>query len=492
MTVRFVASVAVVMAVSAAAYAQPVAPTAQPSAQPAPAGPGAPAQPAGALEPPAVPKVDDPKLAPVPPPAHVLRSWQETVSVARNRSTNLRIARAEVERARGASRQALAGALPSLTGQASVTRTIFDTNDSGTSSTAAGGGASRDPWSWRAGLTLTQPLFALRDWYAIGTAKRNEKNAVLSAEDQERLMLGDVADAVVAVIVAERVAELNRTGLRTALETLELTRIRDKLGAATSLDLVRVRQDAAVARSAVVSGDESLRQAREALGSALGYGEPWGVAPGFDLPAFEAGIRGTCSQVPDVEQRTDLIIAKNSVEIAERGVTDVELGFAPTVDLTSTLSAQPAQVGSGAAATWSVSAVLNVPIWDGGARYGALRSARAGVDEAQQKLEATRRGASTEVTRARRGIDVAEEARGVSAEARDLALETERLARLGFAAGRGTSLDLVQASQQRRQAEVQLVLKEFDVFGARITALLATAKCDPASATPRAPPPPGR
>ncbi len=459
--------VALALTVASPAVAQ----TAPPSP---PAVPTAP--PPAPQEPPPAPEVSDPKLAPMPPPAHALRSWQETVQIAKGRSTSVRIARAEVERARGLSRQALAGALPSASGTASVTRTLFDTNDE-TSSAGAATTSTRDPWTWRASVTVTQPLLALREWHAIGTAKRAEQNAALSAEDQERLLLTGVAEALVGVIVAERVAELNRAGLRSALETLELTRTRERLGAANVLDVVRVQQDAAVARGVVVSGDESVRQAREALGVALGYGEPWGVTPGFDLGALEAGLRGACSPVDGAAARADVAAARGAVEIAQRGVTDVELGFAPSIDLSTTLGAEPARTGAGAAASWTVSGVLTVPIWDGGARYGSLRVARAGVDEAQQRLEAAERGVSVEASRALRGVEVAEEVRRVSAEARDLAVETDRLARIGFAAGRGTSLDLVQAAQQRRQAEVQTALKEFDLVGARIGALLAMSRC---------------
>jgi hypothetical protein len=79
-------------------------------------------------------------------------------------------------------------------------------------------------------------------------------------------------------------------------------------------------------------------------------------------------------------------------------------------------------------------------------------------------------------------VGVAEEEEAVSTEARDLAVETERLARLNYALGPGTSLDLVTAAQQRRQAEIQLAVKAFNTVGARISSLLATARCAPPGA----------
>ena len=109
---------------------------------------------------------------------------------------------------------------------------------------------------------------------------------------------------------------------------------------------------------------------------------------------------------------------------------------------------------------------------------------RLPADQAELRKESALRGATVDVTRGRRSIGVAEDARNVAADARnvaadarELAVETERLARLNYTIGPGTSLDLVQTAQQRRQAETQLALKEFDVTNARISSLLASARC---------------
>ena len=66
-------------------------------------------------------------------------------------------------------------------------------------------------------------LFNQRAWYAIGTAHRAEEVARLTLEDTKRVISLNVASTIVAVVTAERVAELNRLGLRNALTRLELT-----------------------------------------------------------------------------------------------------------------------------------------------------------------------------------------------------------------------------------------------------------------------------
>src|SRR5262249_23206872 len=115
--------------------------------------------------------------------------------------------------------------------------------------------------------------------------------------------------------------------------------------------------------------------------------------------------------------------------------------------------------------------------WEGGARYGQLKNSRALEEQAAQNLEALKRAATIQVTQAQRAVSVAEQSRKVASDLRALAAETDRLTRVGWQEGQGTSLELVVAAANLRQAEITLALREFDVTRARILALLALASC---------------
>lgn len=428
---------------------------------------------------PAAPQVDDAMLAPVAPAPHVLEGWGQAIAMIRARSTNLRIAFDEVERAEAASRQALASALPTITASANLTRNMIrgdaTTFDSSTMSLRTI--RFPDEYTYGASLTVTQPLLALRAWHAIGTAHRGEDVARLSAEDQERIIVTNVASAIVSVVTAERVAELDRVGLRSALERLDLAKRRMALGAATGLDVVRANQDVAVARATLVTGDESLLQAREALGLSLGEAQPWGVTRDISLNALEQGARSSCTPAASVEERPDIAAAHRSVEVARRNVDDVWLAFAPTINLVSQYAATSQVQFAQQHQSWTIAGVLSIPIWDGGLRYGALRDTRAQLDESRQRLEAARRTAQIQIDQARRAVEVAQQSLDVATQSRDLARETERLSRFAFEAGTGTSLDLIESGRQLREAEIQLALREFDLVRAKIAALLALARC---------------
>lgn len=423
-------------------------------------------------------EIDDPLLATVARPDKMVGSWQEAVRMLSTRSTELAIATAEVARAEGLTRQALGRALPVITAAGTVTHHLIRT-DVQTVDLDSGSLVQRTvPASPTAlaQLSLVQPILAPRTWYAIGTAERNEDAARLSIEDQQRLLVAGTANAIVGVVTTERVAEINRVSLRAALERLELTRRLQRLGSANRLDVVRAEQDVALARATLITGDESLRQAREALGLALGTSEPYGVTPSINLDGLETAARSTCAPA-EVDERADVRSAMLAVELAEREVTDADLLYAPTADVSSTFTLSSEQLANTRQFAWSIQGVLSIPIWDGGVRYGARHSAEASVERERARLDGVRRDATLEANRARRGIEVAEQSGRVARKARDLAAETERLSRLAFQKGVGTSFDLIDSGRRLRESELDLTLREFRVVEARIAALLASARC---------------
>lgn len=483
-------SFAIVIAIQTLAL--PATTHAQPAPKPAaPAAPAPPAltqpqvgsPPAGQLPP--APDVNDPMLDPVARPRVEISTWEEALQNLRARSTDLRMAAQEIVRAEAQSRVALAGALTSINGTGSYTHNLI-TNDIPQFAPGSGAGAANPtfqivqtpfPDFVTGQLGVSQPVFAPRAWYAIGTAGHNEGIARLTLEDTKRLISLAAANAIVAVVTAERVAELNRLGLRNALTRLELATRKTALGSGTGLDVIRGRQDVETARAKLVAGDESLRQAREALGLALGIPEQVGVPPNVDLNGLESSARTSCKALGDVSERADVAALRGRVDVAHRMINDVKFQFSPTVDLRSGVSTTTVNTGAAPNTTWNIQAVLTVPIWDGGIKYGSMRDASAQEAIASEKLEAARRKATIEIAQARRGVKVAEDRRTVDLATRDLAAENDRLTRTAYLEGRGTSLELVTAAQALREAEIQLALRDFELVKARVLAVLALATC---------------
>jgi multidrug efflux system outer membrane protein len=169
--------------------------------------------------------------------------------------------------------------------------------------------------------------------------------------------------------------------------------------------------------------------------------------------------------------------AEVQLDVAKRNLRNVWYTFLPTVSLASTLSGgSPAPAGY-PNPVWNVQAILEVPIWDGGTRYGNLRNARAAEDIAAQQLEALKRQGIIQVVQAQRQLVVAQDSDRVAREQRDLAAQNDQMTQTAYMTGQGTSLELVTASEAHRQAELNLALSDFGVVKARILAVLALATC---------------
>jgi outer membrane protein TolC len=400
----------------------------------------------------------------------------------RSRSTDLRIAVDEVRQAEAQTRVALARYLPSITGTGTYMRQLF-TNQYATPiavATPIGFTTSnvvpvQNTVDGR--FDLQQAILDVSALDQVGIAKEAERASGLSYRDKMRTLLLGLADQIVAVVTAERTAEINRVGLRRALEQVEIVRRSQTLGASTAIDLVRAEQNAADARAALVAGDEALREAREALGLVLGFPEETGVAAGMNVDALVDEAAGLCKAALGIDERPDVAAARASLEVAKRNLRNVWYGFLPTVSARSTLDATNVVAAGAPNPTWSIAGVLTVPIWDGGARYGNLRSARAAEDIAAQQLEALRRQAIIQVEQSQRLLTVAETARAVASEKRDLAARNDQLTQAAYIAGQGTSLELVTASEAHRQAELNLALTEFETVKARLGAVFALATC---------------
>ncbi len=434
--------------------------------------------------------VSDPLLTPVPPAPLQVATWDEALTLLRQRSTRLYTALAQVESAAGAQRVALAALLPSLTGTVAVEYNVL--NPSATPLFGGGGGGNGVGGGIGGGAqppNLTQPpflgllnaslpLFSLPSIVALGTAREARRSATLSLAETRRQLTSALAQSLVQVSAQERLAEVNRVNLRTALERLTLTERRFELGAGTRLDVVRAQQDAETARNLVVQGDETLRRARETLGLVLGIPQGVGLAKGVQLDALLQQAQHDCQRLESLDRRADIAVARSRRTLAERQVSEVQAAYAPSLALTSSTLALTVKDGFAKVPVWNIGASLVLPFWDGGVREGQLRQTRAGVEVAKQGLLELERTATVEVVQARRAVEVADAAVRIAARGRALAEENDRLTRRSFEVGTGTSLELIQTASDLRQAELLLVVRQFELEQARVAALLAEAACD--------------
>ena len=151
--------------------------------------------------------------------------------------------------------------------------------------------------------TWSVPVFAPEAWYERGTANQAVDVSRMNTKELERQVLGSVANSIVSVVTAERLAEVSRVSLASALSTLDLNKRRAALVASSALDVLRAEQEVELARAQVVSADEAVLRARESLGYALGTSESFGITPDIRLDQLREDARSSCRIQKDVDAR---------------------------------------------------------------------------------------------------------------------------------------------------------------------------------------------
>lgn len=412
------------------------------------------------------------RIDPPPPPARTLRSWEEALALVRAHAPAFLDAQADVTRAQARSRAALAAIFPSLDAQVAFNRQFFTREEQ------IDGARTALPLQdvWIVGGAVSWTVVDPRAYYGLGTAQRDLAATHAQLAAQRRSIALTLVSAMLATLAVQRAAELNRVGLQAAFDRLQLAEQRVQYGNGTALDLDRARQDVAAARAPVITGDEALRQAREALGLVLGSAVETAAPGDLSLTQFEHAVASSCKAHAEIEQRPDLVAARLRSEVAERGIDDAWLRFAPTLSLQSQL-AWGSPVQNGPNTTWNLRAVLSIPLWDGGLRYAQLLDARAIARQAHNALTQARLNALTEAAQASRGVDVTRATLEVAEQQRELANSVDQRTREGYQHGLGTSLDLVTSGAALRQAELNLILSRFRSAQARVVALLSHADC---------------
>lgn len=420
--------------------------------------------------------VEDPMLAPVPAPTQLVTSWQAALELVKARSPDLRAAHAQIEVAHGRARMTLASSLPKLTGTGSLThQLIMPANDP-----AAAGLANFFPATvFTARAELLVPLLSARNWYDYATAKEVTEKTALDVAETERRVIAGLAEAIVQVVTAERLAEVTRLNLASALSTLELNKRRAALGAATTVDVLRAEQEVARSRATIIQSDEALRQAREALGRAMGYSEPWGVTPSIRLDRLREDTERTCVVTEKLEDRSDLRAARAAEKIAERNVKSVDRSFIPTINGQTAFvySTNNFATGSRGPIGWSIGAVLSWPLYEGGLRYGEKRQNEGLLEVARQQSLDAQRNAELQISQSERGVEVALQNLEVSRLGQQIAQNSAKMSRIQFVNGSGSSFDMIETQKSAREAEIDVTVKEFQLLRAEIIAFLARATC---------------
>lgn len=420
--------------------------------------------------------------APVAPGDTLRLTLEQAVARALRAGNEMRVAVAGVGVAEGRVKEALAEALPQVTGTVSYNRKL-DSIFSGVAETDTSGLGdifANSPFGavhgWMLDLTASQLLWSGGRVGAGIAAARAVRRAVQSDRDQ----VG--ADVVLAAHEAywnalytrelQRIAENSLALAREHLKQVELYR---RQGARSEYDLLQAQVDAANQEPAVVSARAAVQLAMLRLKRTLNL--PLAQPVVLETPlAFEGDRLPVPSETPaDVSARPALRSAEAMVLARNAALRVEKAGRWPQLSAQATISHQafPAD-GTPERDQFlrSVDATVKLewPLFQGFRTFGGVQRASNELRQAVAQRDALRQSVELELAQARLGVDESLATLAARRGTARLAERAHHLAEVRWRNGLGTQLEVSDARLRLQDAQVNevLALKEYRLSLARL------------------------
>lgn len=316
--------------------------------------------------------------------------------------------------------------------------------------------------------TLSYSLLAASRWAAAKQARDQVEIARLSAEESRRQVALIAAASYLAVIATEHQRDIAARNRDTAQALEDYARTRLEAGQGSRLNHVRSSQELAAARALFQTAELAVSRAQEALGVAIFADGP--VAANGD-PQVEPATPPKEGEAWLLE-RPDVRLFTAQVNAADRVVSDTWKSWLPTASFAFTPQYVTPAGFFEPARTWRALFQMQVPIYDG--TLGATRRLRVADREiARLRLDAVKTEARSELRAAQDAVRRHQEIVAASRQAAESAQDALRITEVAYKAGATTNIEVVQAQQTARNAELQWALAEDGLRQARLDLLVA-------------------
>jgi outer membrane protein TolC len=308
-------------------------------------------------------------------------------------------------------------------------------------------------------------------WAAKNQAADQVRVASISAEEARRQVAITAAQSYLAVVLARRQQDIALRNRETARALEEYARLRLEAGQGSRLNHVRSSQEVAITDGAVEASSFALRRAQEALGVAVFSEGPVDAGPDPDLqlagapPADDAWM----------EQRPDVRLFTAELQAADRVVSDSWKDWLPNGIASFTPQHVTPKGFFEPASTWRAVFLLQIPLYD--PTLGPAKAVRVADREAARlRLDALRVEARSEVRAAQEGVLRFERTAASLRAAAAAATEALHITEIAYRAGATTNIEVVQAQQSARNAELTAALAENQLRQAQLDLLVALGR----------------
>lgn len=375
---------------------------------------------------------------------------EQAESLALKHNNQVRIAEQDLERAQAEVTQSRGRLLPSLSASAGYTRNLerpvfFAPEPMGQIEIGEENEHSMT-------LAARQPLFlGFAGISGYRAAQTGYSQAELGAEQTAHDVLFQVRQAYLGALLAREIVRVQKEAVAQAESSLVQVQRQYDVGRASGFDLLQAKVQLANARPGLVSANSGRRLADARLRNAIGLGSDRSVQPADVLEPFQSqwmGVPLDSLITVASRHRPDLLGLPLQERAARHGVKASQGAYYPNVALTGRMTWQGQSdklvpdefvrsIAAGVQLSWT--------LWDSWQSQSAVQKARVAVRQAELSADLAREGIELEIESAREQLNEANANLRSQATTVEQAEEALRLARVRYANGSSTQLDVINA-----------------------------------------------
>ncbi len=241
-------------------------------------------------------------------------------------------------------------------------------------------------WGFLGSIKL--PLVLAPAYPAIQAAYKQVEIIQLTKVRSTQEFLLQVARAYYAVVSQKEI--LRSLGTKVGLDEKHHAAAKAKVEVGQEARSIALRADLVLTqdKQKLLVAKNSLQAAKLQLAILLGIPGPVEVERPAEPPTPTGSYKEQLQRA--IQQRKDYRAASVGIEAAQKGRTSVWLQFLPTLDLSWNYRWTQAAGFVGDQDTWYFLFNLNMPLYDGGARYAGLKKSASQIREARLKVKALR------------------------------------------------------------------------------------------------------
>jgi outer membrane protein TolC len=307
-------------------------------------------------------------------------------------------------------------------------------------------------------LNATAPLIVPAAYPALDAVKKGYASSEASYETNEDDILYTTAQTFYAAAAADEVLVVRASAINVAKATLDNAQTRFAAGTVTKVDVDRAELALVRAQQGDLDARYAQQQSYRALATLIQSDRPFKVVPPEVLPSNDAGDLDMALHLrPEFR---GLLLSAQSADAQRRAYG---LKWAPTLSAFANGHLGNYVGFTGNSYSWSVGAVLDWTLFDGGARDAQRHLAAAQAAQAEAQAAVLRDSIRDDLLNNRSLLDTRREAVRAAQRGADLAAETLDLVRSQYEAGTITQVDLLQAQDNLVIAQESLASARFDV-----------------------------